>query len=174
MFVVLNMKNIKLKIEKSRPFFAEIPYYLWGMVNYDSEGDCKYPTDRMWTWFELTHRDTDESLDISSEGVLWTIKGDDINLSRLVQFFVVRCGATVEGFNFKENLGEWNHKSGMDRADRVAKEFSSPELKPFDTHLFWGSWKWIGWFATEFTRVGRWIMVSVLKNDPRGVPLCID
>jgi hypothetical protein len=39
--------------------------------------------------------------------------------------------------------------------------------------LFWGSWKWIGWYATEFTWVGRWIMHSVIRNDPRAIALCI-
>jgi hypothetical protein len=56
----------------------------------------------------------------------------------------------------------------------VAEEFASPKLAIFDSHLFWGSWKWIGWFATEFTWVGRWIMLSVYKGDARGVPLCVD
>jgi hypothetical protein len=40
------------------PFFAEYPYYLWGEVNYDSEGDCKRPTDRAWTRLELANRAT--------------------------------------------------------------------------------------------------------------------
>lgn len=53
-------------------------------------------------------------------------------------------------------------------------EFEQPELRPFDVgHLFWGSWKWVGWFATEFTWVGRWIMHSVVTNDTRAVNLCI-
>jgi hypothetical protein len=40
--------------------------------------------------------------------------------------------------------------------------------------MFWGSWKWIGWFGTEFTWVGRWIMDSVVRNDSRAVGLCVD
>jgi hypothetical protein len=54
-------------------------------------------------------------------------------------------------------------------------EFEKPELQPFNVgHLFWGSWKWVGWFATDFTWVGRWIMHSVVTNDPRAVNLCIE
>lgn len=39
-----------------RPFFAEYPYFLWGEVNYDSDGDCRRPTDREWTQLDLTRR----------------------------------------------------------------------------------------------------------------------
>jgi hypothetical protein len=61
------MAEYKLRITNDRPFFAELPYYLWGQVNYDSEGDCRTPLDRNWKWMELTHRETDEHLDIASE-----------------------------------------------------------------------------------------------------------
>ena len=44
----------------------------------------------------------------------------------------------------------------------------------FDSLVFWGSWKWTGWFATDFTWVGRWIMLSVVKKDVRAVNLCIE
>jgi len=55
----------------------------------------------------------------------------------------------------------------------VQEEFERPELRPFDAgHLFWGSWKWVGWFGTEFTWVGRWIMHSVVTGDKRAVNLC--
>jgi hypothetical protein len=48
-------------------------------------------------------------------------------------------------------------------------------LRPFDVgQWFWGSWKWVGWFATEFTWVGRWIMHSVVTGDTRAVNLCAD
>jgi hypothetical protein len=57
----------------------------------------------------------------------------------------------------------------------VQAEFERPELRPFDVgHWFWGSWKWVGWFATDFTWVGRWIMHSIVTNDPRAVNLCIE
>jgi hypothetical protein len=69
----------------------------------------------------------------------------------------------------------WDHERALARAARVQMEFEKPELQPFNIgHLFWGSWKWVGWFATDFTWVGRWIMHSVVTNDPRAVNLCID
>lgn len=72
-------------------------------------------------------------------------------------------------------LRDWDHEKAAARAARVREEFERPELRPFDVgHLFWGSWKWVGWFATEFTWVGRWIMHSVVANDARAVYLCVE
>src|SRR5262245_37540282 len=48
--------SYRLHLDGLRPFFAEIPYYVWGEVNYDSMGDCKRPTDREWTWAYFRHR----------------------------------------------------------------------------------------------------------------------
>ena len=68
---------------------------------------------------------------------------------------------------------DWDHERAAARAARVAAVFERSELTPFGRdHLFWGSWKWIGWFGTEFTWVGRWIMEALLAGDARGVHLC--
>jgi hypothetical protein len=32
------MTTHRLPLAGLRPFFAEVPYYLWGQVNYDSDG----------------------------------------------------------------------------------------------------------------------------------------
>lgn len=164
--------NHRLTIETPRPYFAEVPYYLWGTVNYDSEGDCNRPTDRNWTWLELTHRGTGERLVIRSNGLMWTVTGTDDSAARVSRFLAERCNAIF--VDPPGEFGAWNYAEATARAARVASEFASPKLAIFDSHLFWGSWKWIGWFATEYTWVGRWIMLSVEKGDPRGVPLCID
>ena len=164
----------ELIIESPRPFFAELPCYLWETVNYDSEGDCKHPTDREWSWLEITNRDTDDALAITSQGERWKISGEDPIAARAAMFFFTRCSATKVNPIPNDHVGMWQHDQAMARANRIAEEFASPRLKIFDSHLFWGSWKWIGWFATDFTWVGRWIMVAILKGDPRGVPLCID
>ncbi len=47
-----------LTIHKPKPYFAEIPYYLWGTINYGSDGDCSHPASREWTYFRLTNRHT--------------------------------------------------------------------------------------------------------------------
>jgi hypothetical protein len=168
------MAEYKLRITNDRPFFAELPYYLWGQVNYDSEGDCRTPLDRNWKWMELTHRETDEHLDIASDGNEWTISGPDPAAARLAFFMLKRCNAENVGPYLEDQLRSWNHNEAAARATRVAAEFQNELLMPFaNGHMFWGSWKWIGWFGTEFTWVGRWIMDSVVRNDARAVNLCI-
>lgn len=69
------MTTHRLRLDSPRPYFAEVPYYLWGQVNYDSEGDCKSPTDRKWTWLELTNRETRERLEITSQEDTWEVSG---------------------------------------------------------------------------------------------------
>lgn len=167
------MKEYELTLSSPRPFFAEIPYYLWGSVNYDSEGDCERPTDTSWTWIDITHRVSGETVNVTGSDNSWTISGDTPVAARTAAFLVARCGASA-GRGYEADSGEWDHQAGLARSARMAAEFVSPELAAFDSHLFWGSWKWIGWFATDFTWVGRWIMHSVRVRDPRGVFLCID
>jgi hypothetical protein len=170
-------KEYKLEIapDRPRPFFAELPYYVWGRVNYDSDGDCATPLDRTWTCMELEHRDTDEELSVSSEGTEWIVMGPDPAAARLAYFLQIRCNARSIGPAPDERLGEWDHAAALARADRVAREFDNPVLAPFAVdHGFWGSWKWIGWFGTHFTWVGRWILDAVVRNDPRAVDLCVD
>ena len=70
------MPAYRLHPGETRPYFAEVPYYVWGQVNYDSEGDCDRPRDRNWTSLELTNRETQERLSISlpHDGP-WEVKG---------------------------------------------------------------------------------------------------
>jgi hypothetical protein len=154
-------------------YAAELPYYLWGQVNYDSEGDCKRPTDRQWTWIHLQHRGTDEVIDVKQENNEWLIDGNHETSARLAMFLIERSAGTYDPL-LVASVGKWDHAAALARTVLVRSEFEQPALAPFDTHLFWGSWKWIGWYATEFTWVGRWIMHSVVRNDPRAIPLCID
>jgi hypothetical protein len=143
-------------------------------VNYDSEGDCGHPTDKAWTWLQLTHRGTSEAVQITSHGTHWNVPGDDPVAARTAMLLSKRRSSGAVDPPPRDRVGAWNHSEAMARAARVAEEFASPKLKAFDSHLFWGSWKWIGWFATDFTWVGSWIMLSVLKAGKRGAPLCID
>jgi hypothetical protein len=207
----------KLTIKQSRPFFAEIPYYIWGEINYDSEGDCKYPTDRTWTWICLTNRENSETMKIY-QGIYEEIKGDMVNrvkdprkiklfwrdkgeirvliqksdedikskkysnawiieakntlASRAVRFLKERCNATNISPILSDDFGDWDYDKAVLYSEKVRETFQRKELKPFDNVLFWGSWKWISWFATEPTWVGRWIMHSIITKDLRAVPLC--
>jgi hypothetical protein len=169
------MAHYELRLAELRPFFAEIPYYIWGEINYDSEGDCATPTDRNWTGLELTHRDTGEELQIFGKGDSWAIEGTDPTVARAAYFLIKRCQATPLKQDPQEQLGIWDHQCALARSSRVQAVFERPELQPFAVgHWFWGSWKWIGWYGTTFTWVGRWIMESLLTNDKRAVNLCAD
>lgn len=167
------MSTYRLIITEPRPFFAELPYYLWGEVNYDSDGDCARPTDRSWTNLYLKNRDTGDVVDFESEGAEWTVSGVGPLAHRAALYLVHRSGA-LPMEHLPPAVDAAEHLAGIARAKRVADEFDAPQLKPFDSHLFWGSWKWIGWFSTDFTWVGRWIMHSVVAGDVRAVFLCID
>ena len=163
----------RIQLERLRPFFAELPYYLWGRVNYDSEGDCKKPTDCEWTWIYLQNRDSRETVEVKHEEGNWIIVGDNSTAARLAMFLIDRSGAIGDS-SVSRLAGVWNHQAALARTLPVRREFEQAVLRPFDSHVFWGSWKWIGWFATEFTWVGRWIMHSLVRNDPRAISLCID
>lgn len=167
------MATQRIQLSRPLPYFAEIPYYLWGQVNYDSEGDCKKPTDRQWTWLDLQHRGTRETIEVKLTDNVCLVEGDGETAARLALFLGERCGANVAAAPM-EIGSSWDHAAGLLRASRVASEFDQSILAAFDSNFFWGSWKWIGWYATEFTWVGRWIMHSVVRNDLRGIPLCID
>ena len=52
------MNTIVLRVrigEDGMPFFAEAPYFLWGEVNYESEGNCRRPTNRSLWWASHQH-----------------------------------------------------------------------------------------------------------------------
>ena len=149
------MVTHELRLTEPRPFFAVVLYYVWGEVNYDSEGDSPTPIDRNWTGLELTHRDTSEELQIVGKGDLWIIEGTDPTAARAAYFLIKRCQATPVKQHTQEQLGVWDHQRAMVRSSRVQAVFERPELQPFsEGHWFWGSWKWIGWYGTDFTGKG--------------------
>jgi hypothetical protein len=162
-------------LDAPRPYFAEIPYALWGQVNYDSEGDCKRPTDQEWMSLELTHRDSRQRVVVTSSGNEFRAESDEAEIAaRAACYLLERSAGTIVGHDPRQHIGNWSYAEAYAGTARIRAEFPRPELKPFDSHLFWGSWKWVGWFATDFTWVGRWIMNSVLTRDTRAVCLCID
>lgn len=164
---------MKIQIEGEKPFFAEFPYYLWGEVSYDSEGDCVVPTDRNWNCLFVRNRENRESFEVVGKDNIFDIKCESAELKmKVAKFLVDRCnGQLLDG---TINLDRWDHESAIRRTIRIQEDFNNFILKPFDSHLFWGSWKWTGCFATEFTWTGRMIMNSLLAVDKRAVILCID
>ncbi len=169
------METYRIKIEQKRPYFAEIPYALWGEVNYDSDGDCQKPTDQNWTEFDLRNRDTGEDFRVIGQKGIFEIRGKNPEVvARGAMFLKERSGGILESVDPGERVGTWSIQEAMKRTERIRREFPGKELVPFDSQLFWGSWKWVGGFGTEFTWVGRWIMNSVMTKDPRAVLLCVD
>ncbi|HWB07947.1 MAG TPA: hypothetical protein VG826_01795 [Pirellulales bacterium] len=122
------MPSYHLHLDKPRPYFAEIPYYVWGQVNYDSEGDCERPTDREWTCVDFSHRETNETLAIRQEDDHWVIEGPDPLAARAAYFLVVRCGTTPKERALEDHIGDWDHTRAAARAARVQAEFERPDL----------------------------------------------
>ncbi len=75
------MPEYKLSISAPRPYFAEIPYALWGEVNYDSDGNCQRPTDREWTHLEVMQRGTREHLVITGTGKEFSVQSKNRSLA---------------------------------------------------------------------------------------------
>lgn len=145
------------------PFFAEYPYYVWGEVNYKSEGDCKRPTDRAWTDLAFKNRDTGEQLSIAVRGDAIELEGPSAPLAAALT--AARTGAA-------RVLPE-DHAPRIARADAVARQFFDPNLAAFDSFGWWGGWKWIGSFATDFTAGLRVVIQSVHERrivDPDVLP----
>jgi hypothetical protein len=171
---VFLVAEYQFRITEPRPYFAELPYYAWGSVNYDSEGDCGNPLDRKWHWMELTHRGTREQVYIGSKDEIWTVSGDEPVAARIALFLAQRCRAGWVSPKEAPNLGDWDHAKACERAMLVVRTFENKVLTPFAKgHSFWGSWKWVDLGGTEYTWVGRWIMDAVVRDDPRAVYLCV-
>ncbi len=169
------MSKYRILISSPRPYFAEVPYALWGEVSYDSEGDCKRPTDQTWTALEVTNRASRQRVVVTSANNEFQIESDEPEIAtRTATYLLERCTGNIIDDDPRGNVGDWSYNVAQERTARVRTEFPRPELKAFDSQLFWGSWKWVGWFATAFTWVGRWIMNSLLVKDTRAVYLCID
>jgi hypothetical protein len=166
------MRRHPMTIEGPRPYFAELPYYLWGEANYDSNGNCLFPTDKDWTFLLLENRETRARVLIIQEQNAWCVEGTEPEASRTAHYLATEYGATLLPGNAELELGEWDHESACARTQRVRKKFANSRLAPFDHNAFFGSWKWVGWNGGEFTLVGQFIMESLLVNDTRAVELC--
>lgn len=171
-----------------RPYFAEVPYFLWGAVDYTSTGDARFPSDREWRELTLIRRDTEALVEITPQPgagrrVRLAVRALDSTLALRTAYFLTwrTDGQTTLGpdqplqahTDLAARLGDWDYEAAIARSVRVRKVFGRAELLPFDDMSFWPSWKWVGVPAIARNRVGRWIMDSVLRRDPRAVYLCV-
>ncbi len=146
------------------PFFAEYPYFVWGPVNYDSDGDCKRPTDRAWTWLHVRNRMTaGDEFDVSPlagehEHLLEVTGSREESCLLAARLTALRTGGVLLDAPPPDPS---DVQARLALADRVRRMFVNPDLAPFDTHGWWGGWKWFGENCTEFTAGLRQLMNMV-------------
>jgi hypothetical protein len=159
------------------PFFAEYPYFLWGEVNYDSEGDCTRPSDRSWMELDVTNRHDDTTVSVLREDgevdqSVYSVSGSDLlTVQRAAYLTALRTGGRIltgesdstespdQYFADVPNITEFQTD-----ADEVQAMFLNPALAPFDTQAWWGGWKWCRETASEFTSGLRHTMLAVQRG----------
>jgi hypothetical protein len=52
----------------------------------------------------------------------------------------------------------------MSRTDRVHDAFRNPSLAAFDSHYWWGGWKWTGKVSTDRGRFHRQVLHAVVNQ----------
>ncbi len=129
---------MNILIRTKRPYFAEFPYYLWGDVNYDSFGNCKFPTDRYWTKLCVQNRNTFESFEIEGQGTIFQIKTKSRELEKkIAKYLVARCDAKLQGETFE--ITDWDFDIAVKRTEKIIADFGNIILQPFDNYFFWGA-----------------------------------
>lgn len=170
------------------PYFAEIPAFCWGNVDYTFKTDARYPTDREWRRLALLNRETGERLLFTLGGedrrrpVLAVQASDPVLATRAAYFLIWRTDGRAHTLtqdsleapeDFVARLGTWDVAAALARSLRVRDEFGRVELMAFDTPTFWEAWKWAGAWATPDLQALRLLMTALLRRDRRGVPLAI-
>jgi|SRR5690348_5187653 len=157
------------------PFFAEYPYFLWGEVAYESDGDCVQPTDRQWHWLHLEHRETRERVVISrdsGDSRLCHVNADHEVSGRLSACLTAlrsdgyivdqESGRNVRADEYGARLSQLHRR--LEQAETVHTMFLNPALSPFDSMWWWGGWKWTGRFASDFAIGQRLAMLAVQEG----------
>jgi hypothetical protein len=168
--------SLKVKLGNSPlPFFAEYPYFLWGEVNYDSDGNSRKPTDRNWTALYLAHRsETDrlEILEVSTKPQIFQVQGIRFESVQLATYLTAfRTGGVVIEPNSAREIPLAELKKEISQLDehfaeveKIRTMFLNPVLAPFDSHSWWGGWKWCGDRATDLTMGLRLTMKAVTEQ----------
>ncbi|QKF94449.1 hypothetical protein QKU48_gp0991 [Fadolivirus algeromassiliense] len=135
------------------PYFASLPFYLWGYSNYDSDGDCKTPKDKEWSYLSVRNRENSDHFDIQIDEsrTTLTVQGDEKSVNKIQEFFSDNPDAV-----------------SMKRVNVVNYCFEHPAVQKFNDNSFWGSWKWVGVEASELTYVGRWLMMDAMRHSNKG------
>lgn len=165
------------------PFFAEYPYFVWGEVDYESDGDCRHPTDREWSWLRLVRRDSGERVEVArvspvGERLLYEIKGgSNDSLWAAAYLTALRSSGSIINPPSRSPIAPGEIASSINgvqyrmvAANRVQAMFSNPALAPFDSHAWWGGWKWSGEFAGE-TAGGLRLTIKAVEEGAAGPEL---
>lgn len=170
------------------PYFAEVPAFCWGNVDYAFHTDASYPTDREWRRLALLNRETGERLLFALEGEdrrrpVLAVQASDPDLAARATYFLIwrtdgRAHTLTQDSleapeDFVARLGGWDVAAALARSLRVRDEFGRVELMAFDTPTFWDVWKWAGVWATLDLQPQRLLVTALLRRDRRGVPLAI-
>jgi hypothetical protein len=170
------------------PYFAEIPAFCWGNVDYTFSTDARFPTDREWRRLTLLNRENGERLALAPLGedrrrAVLAVRASDPGLAARAAYFLLwrtdgrAQTPTQESLeapdDFAPRLAGWDVAAGLARSVRVRDEFGRVELLAFDTPVFWRVWKWAGAWATPDLQAWRLLITALLRRDPRGVPLAI-
>jgi hypothetical protein len=170
------------------PYFAEVPAFCWGDVDYGFETDARIPTDREWRRLALLNRATGERLVIGPAGEtrrrpVLAVRASAPELAARATYFLLwrtdgraqppNDSSLVAPEEFVARLGRWDAAAALARSVRVRDEFGRVELMAFDTPAFWAAWKWAGAWATPDAQAVRLLMMALLRRDRRGVPLAI-
>lgn len=160
------------------PYFAEYPYFLWGEVNYDSEGDCACPTDQGWTSLRVANRQSNEFVMLYEPVALpasceMAAASPSAELAWLAAYLTaVRTGGMIytpdsdrmmDPDEIAVSLSGLPYR--LAAADAVREMFQNPDLAPFDSHAWWGGWKWHTRFASDMTAPLRATMLVVQEGE---------
>ncbi|MBN1430495.1 MAG: hypothetical protein JXB07_19145 [Anaerolineae bacterium] len=167
------------------PFFAEYPYFVWGEVDYESEGDCQHPTDRGWARLALSRRDLNEKLEIArvspkGERPLYQIKGSEsTSVWSAAYITALRSAGSIINPPSRIPISPDEIAPSIDgvqhrllAANRVQDMFNEPALASFDSHAWWGGWKWCEEFASGTASGLRYTIKAVI--DGMAAPEMID
>jgi hypothetical protein len=156
------------------PYFTEYPYFVWGEVDYDSNGDCRQPTDREWSWLALSRRGAGERLEIAcvspeGERPLYEVKGSlGISVWAAAYLTALRSSGSiisppsmrpVPPEEIAPSINGIQHR--LIAAKRIQTMFGNSLLATFDSHAWWGGWKWCGEFSSETSSGLRYTLKAV-------------
>lgn len=130
------------------PFFQEIAAVAWGERAFDSEGDCRWPTDREWTELWVRPRaGAGACLSIAprddAAGELQIVKEHDQDGRLAAALIAIRTpgnvidlfGRTVAVPELVLGIDDFDQR--MARADEIQRALQAPDFRPWWPASLW-------------------------------------